>query len=256
MGARPRSISTRSTGDGPVASRHLYDQQDRGKLRVENGGLFEDVPRDADKTAIIGDPRNDENLIISGLHAAFLFAHNRALDTVRQRGRSRDDGDGFEEARRLLRWHYQWLIVHEFLPLFVGQPMVDDILKRGRRFYTPQRAFMPVDFLAAANRFGHSTVRPSYRAPTWPGMLGDRSSASSSTRLNRVAQIRPTWSAARARRDASSAGRPSSTSATVRSRTPSASIRTCRRRCSTCRTRRVPATSRPRRCRSGRCSNI
>lgn len=151
-------------GDGPVGSRQLYDQQDRGKLCVENGGLFEDVPRDASQKAIIGDARNDANLIVSGLHAAFLFAHNRALDMVRQRGRSRDDGDGFLEAQRLLRWHYQWLIVHEFLPLCVGQPMVDDILRRGRRFFTPPRASMPVDFLAAANRFGLSTLRPSYRA--------------------------------------------------------------------------------------------
>ena len=45
----------------------------------------------------------------------------------------------FAQARRLTTWHYQWLILHEFLPLFVGQPMVDDVLRRGRRFYRPAR---------------------------------------------------------------------------------------------------------------------
>src|SRR5262249_17219778 len=67
-------------GGGPSVSPHLYEAGDRAKLRVESGGLFEDLPRNNDMTAIIGDPRDDENLIIGGLHAAFLLAHNRAVD--------------------------------------------------------------------------------------------------------------------------------------------------------------------------------
>jgi hypothetical protein len=73
---------------------------------------------------------------------------------------------GFAEARRLTTWHYQWLILHEFLPQVVGQRVVDDVLRRGRRFYRPRRGqgFIPVEFQAAAYRMGHSMVRPSYRA--------------------------------------------------------------------------------------------
>lgn len=69
-------------------------------------------------------------------------------------------------ARQLTTWHYQWLIVHEFLPLFVGRAVVDGILRNGRRFFRPDRrgVFMPVEFQGAAYRFGHSMVRPSYRA--------------------------------------------------------------------------------------------
>ena len=72
----------------------------------------------------------------------------------------------FDEARRLTRWHYQRMILHEFLPLFVEQEMVNDVLAHGRRFYEPHRehAFIPVEFQGAAYRFGHSMVRPSYRA--------------------------------------------------------------------------------------------
>ena len=57
-------------GAGPVGSPQLYEPQDRAKVRVESGGLFEDLPRLPDLTAVIADPRNDENLIISGLHCA------------------------------------------------------------------------------------------------------------------------------------------------------------------------------------------
>jgi hypothetical protein len=44
--------------------------------------------------------------------------------------------------------------------------MVNSIVRRGRRFYRPRKgeAFIPVEFQGAAYRFGHSMVRPSYRA--------------------------------------------------------------------------------------------
>ena len=153
-------------GDGPDGSPSLYDPHDQSKFRVESGGLFEDLPRDDDHVAIIADPRNDENLIISGLQAAFLLSHNHAVDRVRAQNPAISPEEAFEEAHRLMRWHYQWLIVHEFLPLFVGQTMVDDILAHGRQFYTPGlgQAFIPVEFQTGVYRFGHSLVRPSYRA--------------------------------------------------------------------------------------------
>jgi hypothetical protein len=155
-------------GAGPTGSPHLYDPSDSAKLRVGDGGSYEDLPRNDDMSAIIGDPRNDENLILAGLQAAFLKFHNRAVDTVRA-GRRRSSVD-FARARQLTTWHYQWMVVHEILPLFVGQPMVDDILTQGRRYYLPTGgAFIPVEFQGAAYRFGHSMVRPSYRA----NMAGD-----------------------------------------------------------------------------------
>jgi len=162
-------------GGGPTVSPQLYDPADRARLRVESGGAFEDLPRGSDGTAIIGDPRNDENLLIAGLHAAFLLFHNAAVDAVRHSGRT-DPATAFAEARRLTTWHYQWLIVHEFLPLFVGQAMVDDISQHGPRVYRPAvgEAFIPVEFQGAAYRFGHSLVRPSYRANLGADLPGRR----------------------------------------------------------------------------------
>jgi hypothetical protein len=152
-------------GAGPVGSPQLYDPSYRAKLKVESGGLFEDVPRMPDGTAIIADPRNDEHVVIAGLQAAFLLFHNRVVDRLRAGGMT-DTLALYTEARRLTVWHYQWLILHEFLPLFVGQSIVSSVARRGRRFYRPRKgeAFIPVEFQGAAYRFGHSMVRPSYRA--------------------------------------------------------------------------------------------
>ena len=151
-------------GGGPSRSPQLYGHQNsRIKLKVGVNGSVEDLPRNGN-TAILGDPRNDENIMLSQLHAAFLLFHNNAVDYVKARNRRADDDELFSEARRLTRWHYHWMIVHEFLPLFIGQERTDRILRFGRRFFRPRTAFMPVEFQGAAYRFGHSMIRPSYRA--------------------------------------------------------------------------------------------
>ncbi|MFL6144595.1 MAG: peroxidase family protein [Labedaea sp.] len=149
-------------GRGPTLDPQLYNPADRDKLLVESGGLFEDVPRMANGTAVLGDRRNDENLIISGLHAAFLLFHNRVVDRLRGQGQT----NVFAAAQQLVRWHYQWIVVHEFLPQILGPAVVDDIMRNGRRIYRPApgQQFMPVEFQGACYRFGHSMVRPSYRA--------------------------------------------------------------------------------------------
>jgi hypothetical protein len=153
-------------GAGPVAGPQLYDPADHDKLRIDFGGLFEDLPRvdGGSNTAIIPDPRNDENLMIAGLQCAFILFHNNAVDWARENGYK--GGSTFDQARRLTTWHYHWLVVHEFLPQIVGQSMVDDVLHDRRRFYKPRmrEGFIPVEFQTGAYRFGHSIVRPSYRA--------------------------------------------------------------------------------------------
>ena len=152
-------------GGGPASSPELYTLADPIKFKVESGGLFEDLPRNSStNAAIIADPRNDENMMISGLQAACLKFHNNAVDLVRLENPGITDFDAFFKARRLAVWHYQWIILHEILPLFISQPLVNDILSGGRKFYRPRdEAFIPVEF-QIGYRFGHSMVRPSYRA--------------------------------------------------------------------------------------------
>jgi Animal haem peroxidase len=126
------------------------------------------------------------------------------------RNRRFGTGELFREAQRLTRWHYQWIIVHEFLPQIIGQSLVNDILARGRRIYRPAVGFMPVEFQGACYRMGHSMVRPSYRANS-PATTAGRYSPSFSILRRKARPTRAICAAACARRGASSAGRRSST---------------------------------------------
>jgi Animal haem peroxidase len=166
-------------GGGPVASPHLYDgtvdggrtsllvEENPGSGAVSVGGVTRsDLPRNSQDTALVGDPRNDENLIVSQLHLALLRFHNHVVEDVRaDLGSGHTTGEIFAEAQRVVRWHWQWLVVHEFLAATVGAELVEDVLTNGpKHFRWRNDPFIPVEFSVAAYRFGHSQARPSYRA--------------------------------------------------------------------------------------------
>ncbi|WP_309892402.1 heme peroxidase family protein [Archangium sp.] len=154
-------------GSGPRASRHLYDVNNPAKFLVEKldgPGSQDDMPRNSQMTALIGDPRNDENVIVSQLHVAVLKFHNAIVDHLVAEGI--EESQVFEQAQRMVRWHYQWIIVHEFLPKLVGESLVKDVLRMhhgDRLFQWRNEPFIPVEFSVAAYRFGHSQVRPGYK---------------------------------------------------------------------------------------------
>jgi len=154
-------------GAGPGRSPELFERRNRRvepRFRLESGGLFEDLPRTATSVAILGDPRNDENLVLSGFHAAMLKFHNNVADMLAARHRREEPGEIYRRARRLVTWHYQWIVVNEFLPLLIGQDRVNRLLAQGPRTFPTRVPFIPVEFQGAAYRMGHSMVRPSYRA--------------------------------------------------------------------------------------------
>ena len=152
---------------GPVRDRQYYSERFDGDLitlPIESGGLHEDFARPDGTTACIPEARNDENLVVAGVHLAIMLFYNKLVDQIRARlGPGVDDFDVFVRARRLTRWHYQWLVRHEFLPLIVGRRRAEAAFRRPSVFGRgPVR--MPVEFQGAVYRFGHSMVRPSYRA--------------------------------------------------------------------------------------------
>ena len=118
-----------------------------------------DVPRmPGTNTAVIGDPRNDENLIISQFQHAMLKLHNQIVDALLAAGFT---GDVFLQAKRTVTWNYQWAVVHDFLKRVCGATRVDTALASVTA--APNSAFaMPVEFAVAAYRFGHSMVRDFY----------------------------------------------------------------------------------------------
>jgi hypothetical protein len=165
-------------GDGPVGHPYLFQREDPAKLLTGPDGR--DVLRNSEGTAIIGDPRNDSHVFVSQMHIAFVRAHNAFVDRVRAGGTP--EADVFESAARELRWHYQTVVLREFLPSLVGADLVDSLLEEGPRFYRPPgQAFMPLEFADAAYRYGHSQIRHKYvlndeseSLPMFPDLIGFR----------------------------------------------------------------------------------
>ena len=163
--------------DGKLAPRDLINpdklQIDKVDTDASPRGLpptkdiYNDLPRDGDGRALIGDPRDDENVVLAQLHVAFLRAHNALIDR----------GLCFGEARKLLRQHYQWIVLDDFLERIADPNIVKKIRYHGPKFFNPssKSLFMPLEFSVAAFRFGHSKVRlryPNANRFQESGMLG------------------------------------------------------------------------------------
>ena len=183
-------------GMGPVSQPELYDPSfppDRARMLIGRtsavavplgAGLANaptlmpnDLPRKADRSATIGDPRNDENLVVAQTHLAFLKFHNAVIDTIPGPSAppaggydacfyARPDGGDtlFHRAQKLVRFHYQWIVLHEFLPSVIDPAVLQDVLANGRTFFElpDGEPFMPIEFSVAAYRFGHSMIRDRY----------------------------------------------------------------------------------------------
>jgi len=108
----------------------------------------------------IGDPRNDSHMLVSQLHLAMLKAHNAFVDEARLTGIV--NGRVFDEAARQLRWHYQWLILNEFLPTLVGRTPCRSGASRRPALVSPwaQWIYTAREFADAAYRYGHSQNPP------------------------------------------------------------------------------------------------
>ncbi|TIC85771.1 peroxidase [Nocardioides sp. GY 10127] len=171
-------------GRGPADQPYLYEP---GGLHFTLGEEVSgdaryagpDLPRVASGRALIGDPRNDENLVIAQLQCLVLRFHNAVVDQVSAEHPTWSRGDRFRLAQQVVRWHYQWVVVRDFLPRLVGDDVVDSLLGESSYLTSPsasgstarpdlrfyrwrENPYMPVEFSVAAYRYGHSTVRPSY----------------------------------------------------------------------------------------------
>lgn len=163
-------------GDGPVGHPYLFRRDDPAKLLVSRSGT--DVLRNEEGTAIIGDPRNDSHVFMSQMHLAFARAHNAFVDRAREA--RVEEARVFEHASRELRWHYQTVVLREYLPRLIGRSLTELILRGDFRYYRPAgEPFIPLEFADGAYRYGHSQIRHRYQVnsestavPIFPDLIG------------------------------------------------------------------------------------
>jgi len=190
----PRSVRNARTpgldldcvyGDGPDVSPHLYSNTPdrKGVLLFGRADNSNDLARNSRGTALIGDPRNDENVIISQIQGSFIQLHNILMAGTAAGGQTAQDvhdcaamgirsavwheaippaSRDFEAVRRFVRLHYQWLVVNELLPAFVTERCIK-LASQRYVFFGDAGAILPVEFSGACYRFGHSTVQHRYR---------------------------------------------------------------------------------------------
>ncbi len=160
-------------GRGKDDQPYMYDGGPTFLLGDPNDGgpdkNARDLPRNNanPRRALIGDPRNDENSIVSQLQGLFLRFHNR---TVKDHPEIDADAD-FAQIQKIVRFHYQYVVLNDFLPRIVHSSVLnalkgdDGHFDRSnlKFFHWKHEPFMPVEFSVAAYRLGHSMIRPAYR---------------------------------------------------------------------------------------------
>lgn len=216
-------------GKGPDDSPYLYHNDNtfvlgRSLTGAASNSNAQDLPRsrpdekkqediEDPRRAIIGDPRNDENVIVSQLHGLFLRFHNRLMNDEKAKNSKESSSSRFARVQREVRFHYQWMLVNDFLPKIVSERVLRDVMphhyvdkpKDNVRATPPKITYfdldhepvMPLEFSAAAYRFGHSMVRPGYRLSETAPPLKDNPfpifSDTVDSSLTGFHEFRPNW---------------------------------------------------------------
>jgi hypothetical protein len=164
----PRLALDSMYGAGPDFAPHLYEAERPWRFAIGTTGparaaptLTRGAPHDlprAGGAALIGDPRNDTNLALSQLHLAFCKVHNAVADR-HARGDTADER--FAEARRLVGWHYQWVVLEDFARRLCD-PATLRRVRAGLRFFDAGVPSLPDEFVGAAFRVGHAMAREEF----------------------------------------------------------------------------------------------
>ena len=159
-------------GAGPDATPHLYSKKHENYVIYGTKHNPLDLARNCDGVALIGDPRNDENAIVSQIQGLFIRYYNILLhefeSSKSKHNKVKQGHEGpAQTAKRLTRWHYQWIVLHELLPSFVDPDVCNFVLSTLKKHKFPKpfnahTAPIPVEFSVAAYRFGHGTIQNKY----------------------------------------------------------------------------------------------
>jgi hypothetical protein len=150
-------------GGGPTQSPEFY-QSDQPWLLVEgrpvgNHGVS-DLPRLRGGQAYIPDARNDRNVMIGQIHAAFIRFHNRV---ARSEPRSNTSAAKYLAARAQTIHRYRGLVTGDLLPRLTSTETVPAVPIFTARRDTAICAEIDRAFRLAVGQFGHAMVKPRYR---------------------------------------------------------------------------------------------
>ncbi len=167
-------------GHGLGSSRFLYDA-DNMTFRISDKNIAPTKPgkvqstfdlfRSPVGTALIGDHRNDENIIVSQIQQAFTMCHNKIMVSTDIMDASVTGYERFRKTVVTVRHHYQWIVLKDYLARICDPAIYAAMVptqmgsKPPVRYYDAMDTdwpYMPIEFSGAAYRFGHSMVRPSY----------------------------------------------------------------------------------------------
>lgn len=153
-------------GAGPdTADALFYDRKQLGKFWLDSDHPH-DVPRNKQGTALIADPRNDTNVIVLQLHLLFMKFHNAIVDSLTAGEQPAVPQDRvFSTAKQLVTWHFQWLVLNDYLPRIVCEDVYNRVVRQGKpKFWCPEtgKAQVPDEFATAAYRL-HSLPTAEYQ---------------------------------------------------------------------------------------------
>lgn len=134
---------TTATSDRPASKRDLF--------------------RRLDRTALIPEPRNEDNLIVSQFHLLILRFHNSVISKFSESGRLPTIKHRFNKTRAIVTHVFNHLTINDFLKKVISSKTFEHVIVKGNHYIDmPSGTKLPVEITNAVYRFGHSLVRDSY----------------------------------------------------------------------------------------------
>ncbi|PYJ08963.1 MAG: hypothetical protein DMF06_11550 [Verrucomicrobia bacterium] len=179
-------------GAGPETSGDLYED-DGVRLKVAAaaaGARSFDICTNHEGAGLLADDRGASNSILRQMTAVFARLHNFAVEQFRPT--ARDRVELFARAQQQLRWQFQWLVCKDYLPNVLNREVCNRVIRAGQGAIQWNTFSIPIEFSAAAMRFGHAMVRPNYLLsmgqemllPKILGRLPDRGALEAGMKIN------------------------------------------------------------------------